>query len=169
MAEQPGWEYPRMQVRIYQALCAADAETAAPYLLEALRLARPVRAMRDFIDLGMPMFDLLSRLHTKMDAELQEFAHELLLSFETAPRAVGTASLPAGEKLVQLLIEPLSERELEVLALIADGLSNDEIAKRLYLSPNTLKAHTQNIYSKLDVHSRVQAVNKARDIGILVG
>ncbi len=60
------------------------------------------------------------------------------------------------------IIEPLSERELEVLRLLAEGLSNREIAERLYLSPNTLKAHTANIYSKLDGHSRMQAVNRGR-------
>ena len=65
------------------------------------------------------------------------------------------------------LIEPLSSREKEVLVLMADGLSNSEIAARLYLSTNTLKAHTQNIFGKLDVHNRVQAVNKARDLKLI--
>ena len=65
------------------------------------------------------------------------------------------------------LVEPLSEREIEVVRLLAAGLSNLEIAHKLYLSPNTLKAHTQNIYDKLDVHSRVQAVNRARELGYL--
>lgn len=60
------------------------------------------------------------------------------------------------------LVEPLSSREVEILNLMASGLNNAEIAARLYLSPNTLKAHTQNIYGKLGVHSRVQALNKAR-------
>jgi LuxR family maltose regulon positive regulatory protein len=60
------------------------------------------------------------------------------------------------------LIEPLSNREIEVLASMALGLSNAEIATKLFLSPNTLKSHTQNIFGKLGVHSRVQAVNKAR-------
>jgi LuxR family maltose regulon positive regulatory protein len=65
------------------------------------------------------------------------------------------------------LIEPLSDRELEVLSMIAEGLSNPEIARKLYLSPNTLKAHTQSIYGKLGVHSRVQAVNLARELDLL--
>jgi len=64
------------------------------------------------------------------------------------------------------LVEPLSSREIEVLALMDKGLSNAEIAAKLYLSTNTLKAHTQNIYGKLDVHSRVQALNKARELKI---
>ncbi|MDO9087232.1 MAG: LuxR C-terminal-related transcriptional regulator [Anaerolineaceae bacterium] len=65
------------------------------------------------------------------------------------------------------LVEPLSIREIEVLALLAQGLSNAEIATRLYLSPNTLKSHTQNIFGKLGVHSRVQAVNKARLLNLI--
>jgi LuxR family maltose regulon positive regulatory protein len=65
------------------------------------------------------------------------------------------------------LIEPLSPRELEVLRLLAEGLSNAEIAARLYLSVNTLRAHTSHIYQKLDVHSRVQAVRRATGLGLL--
>ena len=65
------------------------------------------------------------------------------------------------------LIEPLSNREIEVLQYMAHGITNAEIAARLYLSPKTLKSHTQNIYSKLDVHSRVQAVNKARSLNLI--
>ena len=65
------------------------------------------------------------------------------------------------------LIEPLSERETEVLQLIAEGLTNPEIGDRLYISLNTVKVHTRNIYGKLDVHSRSQAVAKARRLGVL--
>jgi LuxR family maltose regulon positive regulatory protein len=65
------------------------------------------------------------------------------------------------------LVEPLSERELEVLRLLASGLPPAEVAKKLYLSPYTLKAHTQNIYAKLTVHSRIEAINKARDLDLL--
>jgi LuxR family maltose regulon positive regulatory protein len=64
-------------------------------------------------------------------------------------------------------IEPLSEREFEVLQLIADGLKNQEIASQLYLSLNTVKAHTRNIYGKLDVNSRTQAAARARAIGLI--
>jgi LuxR family maltose regulon positive regulatory protein len=67
----------------------------------------------------------------------------------------------------QPLIEPLSDRELDVLHLIAEGLSNREIGLRLYLSPNTIKRHANNIYEKLGVHSRTEAVAKARILNIL--
>ncbi len=72
-------------------------------------------------------------------------------------------SQPAGQELV----EPLSGREIEVLTLMAAGMSNADIAARLFLSTNTLKSHTQNIFGKLDVHSRVQAVNRARELGLI--
>ena len=65
------------------------------------------------------------------------------------------------------LVEPLSERELEVLALLAEGLTNREIASRLFLTLNTVKVHTSNIYGKLGVHSRTQAVARARTLGLL--
>jgi LuxR family maltose regulon positive regulatory protein len=65
------------------------------------------------------------------------------------------------------LIEPLSEREREVLALIAEGLTNHEIAQKLHLALSTIKVHTYNMYGKLDVHSRTQAVARARLLGLL--
>jgi LuxR family transcriptional regulator, maltose regulon positive regulatory protein len=65
------------------------------------------------------------------------------------------------------LVEPISAREMQVLDLMAQGFSNAEIAARLYLSPNTMKTHAHNIFGKLGVHSRVQAINKARDLKII--
>ena len=65
------------------------------------------------------------------------------------------------------LAEPLSEREVEVLQLIAEGLTNPEIAARLFLSLNTVKVHTRNIYGKLGAHNRTQAVAQARALEIL--
>lgn len=67
----------------------------------------------------------------------------------------------------QPLVDPLSERELEVLALIAEGLSNREISERLFLTVGTIKVHASNIYSKLDVGKRTEAVARARDLGLL--
>ena len=81
--------------------------------------------------------------------------------------STGPSSLHEATPVIDDLIEPLSNREREVLALMGEGLSNAEIAARLYLSKNTLKAHTQNIFRKLDVHNRVQAVNKARSLKLL--
>jgi LuxR family maltose regulon positive regulatory protein len=63
-------------------------------------------------------------------------------------------------------VEPLSERELEVLQLVAGGLTNQEIASRLFLALNTVKSHSRNIYGKLDVHSRTQAIARAQALGL---
>jgi LuxR family maltose regulon positive regulatory protein len=65
------------------------------------------------------------------------------------------------------MAESLSDRELEVLRLMAEGLSNPEIARKLFLTPNTLKAHAHRIFGKLGVHGRMEAVNRARELGIL--
>ena len=67
----------------------------------------------------------------------------------------------------QLLIEPLSNRELEVLGLLANGLSNQAIADDLVIALSTVKKHVNNIFGKLNVASRTQAVNRARDLNIL--
>lgn len=110
-----------------------------------------------------------------------EYVHRLLTAFPTAvlaqdspPKTHSTgpkgtiARRRGGQYSPQYeIIEPLSERELEVLQLIAEGLTNPEIASRLFLSLNTVKVHTRNIYGKLNVHRRTQAVARARTLGIL--
>jgi LuxR family transcriptional regulator, maltose regulon positive regulatory protein len=78
-----------------------------------------------------------------------------------------TSPISAQQTKNSMLVEPLSERELEVLRLMAEGLSTAEMAKKLFLTPNTLKAHTHRIFGKLGVHGRIQAVIRARELGIL--
>ena len=85
---------------------------------------------------------------------------------EPEPTAPSKTQTPT-HKLAQPLVEPLSERELEILQLVAEGLTNREIASRLYLSLNTVKAHTRNIYGKLGVNNRTQAAARGRALGIL--
>jgi LuxR family maltose regulon positive regulatory protein len=91
---------------------------------------------------------------------VRAFTHKILASFGSH----NDTTISIG----QPLIDPLSERELEVLALVADGMTNQEIGDKLYLSLNTVKVHTRNIYSKLGVNSRTQAVAQARIYGILL-
>jgi len=82
---------------------------------------------------------------------------------------LGTKLFISSARPELVLRSGLSEREIEVLQLIAEGLSNQEISSRLYLSLNTVKAHTRNIYGKLGVNNRTQAVAKTRALGIISG
>jgi LuxR family maltose regulon positive regulatory protein len=160
----------RRMVDIHLLACQAYArldrmEACLQALQEALALASPGQLVRPFLDEGGEFIELLSRLSTKIqDTRQQRFAMGIL----QAAKAVSPEVEAAGNVTVEGLVEALSEREIEVLKLMARGLTNPEIARRLYLSPNTLKAHAQNIYQKLDVHSRVQAVNRGRELGLLL-
>jgi DNA-binding NarL/FixJ family response regulator len=108
------------------------------------------------VDEGPPLACLLHEAVARGTAP--DNARQLLAAF--SPAGPEQARRPAS-------IESLSERELEVLRHIAEGLTNQEIADRLYLSLYTVKAHARSIYDKLDAHSRTQAVARARDLGVL--
>jgi len=146
------------------ALQAGNKRTQAINALErALALAEPGGYVHMFTDEGPPMarllYDVLPRGVTP------GYVQHLLAAFPVAePEQVVLAEQQASNA---ELIEPLSDRELEVLQLIAEGLTNPEIASRLYIALNTVKGHTRNIYGKLDAHSRTQAVAKARALGLL--
>ena len=140
-----------------------DADQAVTKLERALALAEPAGFVRIFVDEGPPMARLLYEALLREIAP--DYVRQLLAAFPSAEpeQAEATSSqVPETD-----LIEPLSERELEVLELIAQGLTNREIASRLFLSLNTVKAHTRNLYGKLGIHSRTQAVAKAQALGVL--
>jgi LuxR family maltose regulon positive regulatory protein len=92
-----------------------------------------------------------------------EHVAQLLAAFEPAIRLGATHGRPQGQQSV----DPLSERELQVLRLIAEGRTNREIADLLIVSLNTVKKHSSSIYSKLGVHNRTEAVARARQIDLL--
>jgi LuxR family maltose regulon positive regulatory protein len=140
-----------------------QSDEALESLARALTLAEPQVYVRIFLDEGEPMAQLLYRAATH--GITPGYTGELLAAFqnlESAPVAKSEVRAPKSG-----IIEPLSVRELEVLDCLAEGLSNREIAQRLTISLTTVKTHTRNIYRKLDVNSRTQAVAKGKALGIV--
>lgn len=132
----------------------AEAMTA---LDRALRLAEPESYVRVFVDLGLSMGRLLQEAHSR--AVMPNYVDRLLAAFGAGRSGFENAE-PA-------LPEPLTPREHEVLELIAAGLTNREVAEQLVVSPETIKKHSGNIYGKLGVSNRTEAVARARELGML--
>lgn len=145
-----------------------DEATARQVVLQALESASSPGYLRMFLDEGMPMRVLLEGSVSLVDRpDLLKHAELILGSFAQSAAKRPTPTERTAPTREMGLIEPLSDRELEVLGLMAEGLSNPAIAERLYLTANTVRTHARNIYGKLEVHSRMEAVNKAREIGLL--
>jgi LuxR family transcriptional regulator, maltose regulon positive regulatory protein len=159
-----------IEIQALQALALhakGKKEEATRALAEALALAEPEGYVRTFVDEGPAMAELLSgvleaqrRGHLYPSGRVpSHYLRKLLAALErdSAPAASPTAGLS----------EPLSERELEVLALIAAGKSNRQISSDLFVSVGTVKTHLNNVYRKLDAHSRTQALARARELKLL--
>ena len=153
---QAGWSSGVVEVRALQAIAATTPTDARRFLADALKQARPEGFIRTFVDKGEPMKFLLERLKSE-GGELKDYVLTILSAFGETGRAPRS----------QLLVEPMSERELEILRLMADGLSNREIAERLVITVGTAKSHVHHILEKLGGDSRMQAVAKARELGLL--
>jgi LuxR family maltose regulon positive regulatory protein len=142
-----------------------DWDQALPKLERALFLAEPEGYVRTFIDEGEPMARLLRRAlaegfgGTETHGIVSEYASRLLAAFGNPPQVASPKE--------QALVEPLSEREMEVLRLVAGGLSNREIADALVVAVSTVKSHINHIYGKLDVKNRVEAIARARTLELL--
>jgi LuxR family maltose regulon positive regulatory protein len=138
-----------------------EFDSALEALNRALNLAQPAGYIRTFVDAGKPMANLLQKMKNK-DEGLNTYVTELLKAFDSDD-ALSRPSAPVS----QPLIEPLSDRELEILHLMAAGLSNPEIGQQLVITPGTVKVHVHNIYGKLGVSGRVKAVAKAKELNLL--
>lgn len=149
-----------IEILVLQALsfqAQANPPQAMMALARALELAEPQGYIRIFIDEGEPMLALLH--HARSRSVAPNYLDKLLA-------AIGTTA-QVSSPLAAVLIDPLSEREREILRLIAAGLSTHEIADELVIVVGTVRNHIKHIYSKLDAHSRVQAVERARTLNLL--
>jgi LuxR family maltose regulon positive regulatory protein len=136
---------------------AGDNTQAFQLLQRALAIAEPEGYFRIFVDMGTAMTVLLKEAAAQNQSA--GFVHRLLNECEKkSPRSV----MPAG-----LLAEPITAREMEILKLLADGLSNQEIARKMVLSLGTVKTHAHHIYAKLGVNTRAQAIKRAINLNLL--
>ncbi len=179
-----------IEIKLLQALAydmgsgGGAAEKALSILAEAVHLGEAEGFVRSFVDEGPRLAALLSQLRgvgqEAFDAATLSYIERLLAAFEgngrSTGRSTGHESAPGqarGEKESKyirhddFLVEPLSQRELEVLRLLAQGASNTEIAENLIIALNTVKRHVSNIFEKLGVSNRTQAVAQARLLGLL--
>jgi LuxR family maltose regulon positive regulatory protein len=167
LAESCGLGWLRLRVLILRALLAdarGDRAAARGWLTAAVAQAEPEGVVRPFLDEGEPMAALLADLRVVAARDGREPGGGARTSLRTLLAAFpghGPGPHRAG------LLEELTERELAVLRLLASGRSNAGMAAELFVEQSTVKTHLIHLYSKLGVHSRTQAVARARALGLL--
>jgi LuxR family maltose regulon positive regulatory protein len=166
--EAQGWPDERLRVMVLQVVALdahGETEKALVLLSEALELAEPGGFIRIFVDEGLPMAQLLSEAAAR--GIKPDYISKLLGVFEAERQANIREASPFAPPSSHSLIEPLSERELEVLRLLRTELNGPEIARELTVSLNTMRTHTKNIYIKLGVNTRRAAVRRAEELDLL--
>jgi LuxR family maltose regulon positive regulatory protein len=175
-----------IEIAVLQALALKKrgrADEALDALKDAVALAEPGGWIRPFVEAGQTMADLLMRLRQQNVSV--DYIERILAAF---PDTASTTPLPdlrstndkrefEAETITQIpdpkskiknsLVEPLTNRELDVLELLAQRLQNKEIAEKLFVSPATIKSHLESIYQKLNVTNRREAVDKAKVLRII--
>jgi LuxR family transcriptional regulator, maltose regulon positive regulatory protein len=176
--EAKGWEDERLKVVVLQAVAQhahGEVDKSLQLLGDALALAEPGGFIRIFVDEGIQMAELLTRMKDE-GGRMKEYVHKLLAAFGVqkdvhpasfSPVRPASDGIHPSAFILHPLLEPLSPREMQVLQLIAQGLSNREISERLFLALITVKGHNQKIFGKLQVQRRTEAVARARELGLL--
>jgi LuxR family maltose regulon positive regulatory protein len=158
-AQANSWIYGLVAIRAWQAALAEMQEDALRYLTEALQLAAEGGFIRSFVEVG-----------EKLVPSLREATRQGIVS-EYAGRILDVMAeagvTPVDARNQSSLIEPLSERELEVLQLVSEGMSNREIAEMLYISTGTAKTHVHNLCGKLGVRNRTEAAMRAKELNLV--
>jgi LuxR family maltose regulon positive regulatory protein len=164
--EAKEWQDERLKVMVLQAVAAracGEKDQAVSLLACALAMAEPAGFIRLFLDEGLPMASLLSEAMAL--GSMPDSIRKVLTAWEAEQQQSENTSSPPPP--AQPLLEPLSQRELEVLRLVAAGLSNQEISERLFLVLGTVKGHTHKIFGKLGAQRRTEAIARARELGLL--
>jgi LuxR family maltose regulon positive regulatory protein len=167
-AESGGRNGSVIEILILQAFAyqvQEDTPAALSSLERALRLAEPEGYVRMFVDEGTAMEALLRK--TVASRLLPDYTSKLLSVFEAERKGIGEETLPSAAPASSSLIEPLSQRELDILRLFKTELSGPEIAQELVIALSTVRTHTKSIYNKLNVNSRRAAVKRAIELGLI--
>jgi len=167
-AEARGWEDERLKIMLLQAIALhahGDQVKAMQHMRDALTMAEPGGFVRTFLDEGIPMSRLLHEAASY--GMMPNYLSKLKAEFEAGIPEQNLNSDQRHAPAARSLIEPLSGRELEILRLIAQGLSNREISERLFIALPTVKGHNRIIFDKLQVKRRTEAVAKARQLELL--
>jgi LuxR family maltose regulon positive regulatory protein len=157
-----------IEILVLQALAhqaQGDISAALIPLQQALTLAEPEGYIRMFLDEGTPMMQLLRE--AAAHEIMPDYTGKLLAAFEAQRQGSTTVSPIPESPTSQSLIEPLSQRELEVLRLFKTELSGPEIARELVIGLSTVRTHTESIYRKLNVNNRRAAVKRATELGLI--
>lgn len=174
-AQHQGRIYRQIKLLVLEALLHLRRNAANPArrsLHRALRLAAPGHYLRLFLDEGEDLLPLLREEHSALASDSTPAAETALLRdfcaaiLHAAGQQTDLTTRVPGDTGFQPL-EPLTDREKQILVYLANGVSNKEMARRIFVSENTVKFHLKNIYSKLAVGSRLQAINAARQMGLL--
>jgi len=152
-ATQAGWGYAIVAIRSLQVLTAETEVAALEILAEGLKLSQPEGFIRTYVEAGAGLIPLLQESARR--GTMPDYVGQILRAYDVQSKS----TLP--------LVEPLSERELEVLRLITAGLSNREIAEKLIISTGTAKTHVHNVCGKLGVRNRTEAATRAKDSGLV--
>ncbi|MEW5868224.1 MAG: LuxR C-terminal-related transcriptional regulator [Chloroflexota bacterium] len=157
IAQANEWGYGLIAIRALQAAVAEKQESALAYLTEALHLAEGSGFVRVFVEAGEKLVPLLRQVAARRG--MPDYVRRILAVMvgETGGKPASLASL----------VEPLSERELEVLRLVTSGMSNREIAEQLVITTGTAKSHVHNLCGKLGVRNRTEAAMRAKELGLL--
>ena len=175
--EAGGWADERLKALVLQAVAlhtCGDRDAALQVLGEALALAEPGGFVRLFLDEGEAMRGLIGEYRRRAEKPSLGRVHpstdylDRLTAAFAPPKAAPESPTPSDTGGLQgAAVEPLSPRELDILRLIAQGLSNQEIGNRLFLALNTVKGHNRVIFDKLQVGSRTEAIARAGELGLL--